>query len=119
MSEKQFTQEELNRIVAARLKRERERLTREFENKLKRCMAAVHMTLYREMCSLKWEIAAEARDPLWSATVSFGFLLSQGSAAYTTVFPIININKKALTTPNIFFNFLCINVTSPCCKSYS
>ena len=67
MAEKRFTQEELNRIVAARLKRERERLTREFENKLKRCMAAVHMTLYREMCSLKWEIAAEARDPLWSA----------------------------------------------------
>ena len=69
MSEKQFTQEELNRIVAARLRRERERLTREFENKLKRCMAAVHMTLYREMCSLKWEIAAEARDPLWSEPI--------------------------------------------------
>lgn len=66
MANQRFTQEELNRIVAARLKRERERLTREFENKLKRCMAAVHLTLYQEMCSLKWEMNAETKDTLLS-----------------------------------------------------
>lgn len=66
MAKKTFTQEELNRIVAARLGRERERLTRDFENKLKRCMAAVHLTLYQEMCSLKQEIDAETNDTLLS-----------------------------------------------------
>ena len=50
MAKKVFTQQELNRIVAARLGRERERLTKEFEDRLKRCMAAVHLTLYQEMC---------------------------------------------------------------------
>jgi hypothetical protein len=63
-------QEEVNRIVVARLKRERERLTREFEVRLKRCMAAVHLTLYQEMCALKQEIAAETTDPLWSDALS-------------------------------------------------
>lgn len=65
-NKKLLKQEEVNRIVAARLKRERERLTREFEARLKRCMAAVHLTLYQEMCALKQEIAAETTDPLWS-----------------------------------------------------
>ena len=40
MAEKLFTQEEINRIVAGRLGRERDRLAREYENSLKRCMAA-------------------------------------------------------------------------------
>lgn len=66
MAKKAFTQEELNRIVAARLGREQERLTKEFEKKLKRCMAAVHLTLYQEMCSLKREIDAETNDTLLS-----------------------------------------------------
>lgn len=66
MAKKMFTQEDLNRIVAARLGRERERLTKEFEKKLKRCMAAVHLTLYQEMCSLKREIDAETNDTLLS-----------------------------------------------------
>ncbi len=66
MAKKAFTQEELNRIVAARLGREQERLTKEFEKKLKRCMAAVHLTLYQEMCSLKREIDAETNDTLMS-----------------------------------------------------
>ncbi len=66
MAKKVFTQQELNRIVAARLGRERERLTKEFEDRLKRCMAAVHLTLYQEMCSLKREIGAETNDTLWS-----------------------------------------------------
>lgn len=62
MAEKIFSQDELNRIVGARLQRERDRLTKEFENKLKRCMAAVHLTLYQELCSLKQEIDAETKD---------------------------------------------------------
>lgn len=64
MAEKEFTQNELNRIVASRLKRERERTVKEYENSLKRCMAAVHLTLYQEMCSLKNELSAEIKDPL-------------------------------------------------------
>lgn len=66
MAEKKFSQDELNRIVASRLKRERDRLTKEFENTLKRCMAAVHLTLYQEMCALKWELDAETKDTLLS-----------------------------------------------------
>lgn len=66
MAEKSFNQAELNRIVASRIKRERDRLTKEFENKLKRCMAAVHLTLYQEMCSLKRELDAETKDTLMS-----------------------------------------------------
>ncbi len=66
MAKKVFTQEELNRIVSSRIFRERERLTKEFEKKLKRCMAAVHLTIYQEMCSLKREIDAETKDTLLS-----------------------------------------------------
>lgn len=66
MAEKTFTQDEINRIVASRLGRERDRLTREYEKSLKRCMAAVHLTLYQEMCSLKKELDAETKDTLLS-----------------------------------------------------
>lgn len=66
MANKKFSQNELNSIVASRLKRERDRMTKEFENTLKRCMASVHLTLYQEMCSLKWELEAETRDTLLS-----------------------------------------------------
>ena len=59
MAEKLFTQEELNRIVAARLKRERGRLAGTFENSIKRCMAAVHLTLHQELHSMKRDMAAE------------------------------------------------------------
>lgn len=69
MAEKKFTQIELNRIVAARLNRERERLSKEYEKSLKRCMAAVHLTLYQEMCSLKRELDAETKDLLWSEII--------------------------------------------------
>ncbi len=62
MAEKLFTQTELNKIVASRLKRERERLSRDFEKKLKRCMASVHLTIYQELCSLKKEIYPERTD---------------------------------------------------------
>lgn len=62
MAEKLFTQTELNKIVASRLKRERERITKELEVKLKRCMASVHLQLYQELCSLKKEIYTERID---------------------------------------------------------
>ena len=66
MAEKIFTQTELNKIVASRLKRERERLSREFEKKLKRCMASVHLTIYQELCLLKKEIEPEWNDTILS-----------------------------------------------------
>ena len=66
MAEKLFSQNEVNRIITSRIRRERDRLTKEFENKLKRCMAAVHLTLYQEMCLLKREMADETKDTLLS-----------------------------------------------------
>ncbi len=62
MAEKLFTQEEINRIVAGRLGRERDRLAREYENSLKRCMAAIHLMLHQEMCSMKRDLTAEAAE---------------------------------------------------------
>ena len=66
MAKKTFSQDEVNKIVAARLTRERDRLTKEFENSLKRCMAAVHLNLYQEMRSLKRKSDAETLDLLRS-----------------------------------------------------
>lgn len=68
MADKQFKQDEINRIVASRLKRERDRMTREFENTLKRCMAAIHLMLHQEMCSMKQDMAAETKDALLSGS---------------------------------------------------
>lgn len=81
MADKYFKQDEVNKIVAARLNRERERLTKEYENSLKRCMAAVHLTLYQEMCSLKRELDAETKDPLWSEPMRSPTVQSTGSAS--------------------------------------
>ena len=66
MAQKLFTQSELNHIVASRLKRERERMARDYEDSLKRCMAQIHLMLYQEMCSTKRDMAAETNDPFWS-----------------------------------------------------
>ncbi len=66
MSQKQFTQDEINRIVAARIKRERDRLTKEFENSLKRCIASIHLKLHQEMCAMKRNSLAETKDTLLS-----------------------------------------------------
>jgi len=62
MDYKKFSQEELNRIVAVRIKRERERLTAEFEKKMKKCMASIHLMLHQEMCALKGDIADEGGE---------------------------------------------------------
>ena len=56
---KQFSQSDINRIVNLRLKRERERMAKEFEKVIKHCMASIHLTLYQEMASLKRDMAAE------------------------------------------------------------
>ncbi len=66
MANRQFTQEELNLVVQSRLQRERGRTHRIVENALKRCMAAVHLTLYEEMRALKRDMAAEMKDTLLS-----------------------------------------------------
>lgn len=55
MDKKKFSQAEVNRIVAIRLKRERERLIKEFDSKLKRCMTAIHSMMRQEMCAMKRE----------------------------------------------------------------
>lgn len=64
MANKLFTQEELNHIVSNRIKRERERLTRDYEDSLRRCMAQIHLMLYQEMCSTKRDMTAETKNPL-------------------------------------------------------
>lgn len=68
MNAKKFSQEEVNRIVAVRVKRERDRLAKEFENKMKRCMASIHLTLHQEMCAMKRDMAAETQDQFDPAT---------------------------------------------------
>ena len=62
MDAKKFSQEELNRVVTIRVKRERERLTTEFENKMKRCMASIHLMLHQEMCALKGDMSDEGGE---------------------------------------------------------
>jgi len=62
MNIKNFTQEELNRVVTARVRRERERLTIEFERRMKKCMASIHLMLHQEMCALKGEITNEESE---------------------------------------------------------
>lgn len=62
MNSKKFSQEEVNGIVAARIKRERERLTKNFESRMKRCMALVHLTLHQELCAMEQDMADEGGD---------------------------------------------------------
>ena len=67
MDIRKFSQEEVNRIVTVRVKRERERLIKEFDSRIKRCMASIHLMLHQEMCALKRELAAEAAEELLPA----------------------------------------------------
>jgi hypothetical protein len=53
MNTRTFSKEEVTRIVNVRLYRERERMVKDFENRMKRCMAALHLMLYQEMCEMK------------------------------------------------------------------
>jgi len=68
MEYKRFTQDEVNKIIANRIKRERDRLTKEFENSLKRCMASIHLQLHQEMCAMKRNSTAETKDTLLSGS---------------------------------------------------
>ena len=67
MGAKTFSQEEVNRIVTARVGRERERLARDFENRMKRCMASLHLMLHQEMCEMKRDATVEMQEPLLQA----------------------------------------------------
>jgi hypothetical protein len=64
--DKKFSQTELNKIVSSRLKRERERLAKEVEERLKHCMAAIHLMLHQEMCAIKRNVEVETKDMLLS-----------------------------------------------------
>jgi len=64
MSNKKFSQAEVNRIVAFRINREHDRLTKAFETQMKRCMASIHLMLHQEMCALKRDLAADMMEPL-------------------------------------------------------
>jgi len=63
-----FSQKEVNRIVNMRLCRERERLARDFESRMKRCMASLHLMLYTEMCEMKRDATIEMQEPLLQDT---------------------------------------------------
>lgn len=62
MDKKKFSQEEVNRIVAIRLKRERERMIKEFDSKLKRCVTTIHSMMRQEMCAMKRENEDEKNE---------------------------------------------------------
>ena len=59
MDQKKFTQKEVNQIVASRLKRDREKLIKDFDVKLKRCMTSIHHMMRQEMCAMKREAETE------------------------------------------------------------
>lgn len=62
MTAKKFSQQEVNRIVALRVSRERESLTKDFENRMKRCMASLHLMLHQELCAMKREMVNETQE---------------------------------------------------------
>jgi hypothetical protein len=68
MNAKKFTQSEVDRIVALRIKREQERLTKDFEKRLKRCISSVHLTLHQKMGAMKRDIEAEMLEALLPPT---------------------------------------------------
>ena len=86
MAEKLFTQEEINRIVAGRLGRERDRLARSTKQP-ETLYGAIHLMLHQEMCSMKRDLTAEAVE-----------LPSQrlfcGAAAGGAPFPDASWNKR-------------------------
>ena len=56
MNGKKLTQKQINKIITIRVNRERERLIKDFENRLKRCMASLHLMLHTEMKDMKREM---------------------------------------------------------------
>jgi len=64
METKKLSQKEVNRIITARVSRERERLVKDFESRMKKCMASLHLMLYQEMCEMKRDATTEMQEPL-------------------------------------------------------
>ena len=56
MNDRKLTQREINKIVNTRLYRVRDRLIKDFEARLKRCMASLHLLLHTEMMEMKREM---------------------------------------------------------------
>jgi len=63
MKTKMYSQEEVTRTVTVRLGRERERMTKDFERRIKKIMASLHLMLYQEMCEMKKESTIETQEP--------------------------------------------------------
>lgn len=59
MVSKQFSQDEVNRIIAVRMRRERERLAKETEERFRRCMSSIHLMLFQEMNAMKRDLINE------------------------------------------------------------
>ena len=59
MNERKITQNQINKIVTVRVNRERERLIKDFENRMKRCMASLHLLLHTEIKEIKREIGTQ------------------------------------------------------------
>ncbi|MDR0287859.1 MAG: hypothetical protein LBI03_09200 [Clostridiales bacterium] len=68
MDNRIFSQEEVNRIVVARISREREKLTKEFDNKLRRRITSIQRTL-QELCVTQQDAAAETKNSLDRTTL--------------------------------------------------
>lgn len=59
MDKKIFSQTEVNRIVATRVKRERERLIKEFENKLDQNISILQKLMGQGICEMRRENASK------------------------------------------------------------
>lgn len=64
MAEKTFTQQELDKIVSARIGRERARLTKVFEKSLKSCMESVQLAVGLTLSSFEKEMRFERENTL-------------------------------------------------------
>ena len=56
MNGKKLTQKQINKIIKVRVNREKERLGNDFENRLKRCMASIHLMLHTEIKDMRREM---------------------------------------------------------------
>jgi hypothetical protein len=61
MEEKMFSREEVSRMVSARVNQEREKLTRDFENTLRKRMTSIQRTLL-ELCVTEQNEADGTQD---------------------------------------------------------
>lgn len=64
--QKFFTQNEVNHIITIRLKRERERLTKEMGKSLNTCLLFVQEMVSQELAAMRREMQTETKDTLLS-----------------------------------------------------